>query len=63
MESWYAMSYDYRETDYCTDQCCYCHTVEWRGTSEPYYLSCECQFRNNVKVVNLGGAGLMLVEK
>lgn len=44
--------------------CCYCHSVEFTSRmSEPYYLSCESQFRDDVRVVNLGGAGLMLVAK
>lgn len=42
---------------------CYCAKLEWLNTSEPYYKSCECQFRDDVKVVNLAGAGFMLVAK
>lgn len=44
--------------------CCFCHSVELTvRVSEPYFKSCECQFRDDVRVVDLAGAGLMLVAK
>lgn len=60
------MSYtpDCITTGLCDESHCYCHSAEFRGTSEPYYMSCECQFRDDVKVVKIAGNGaLMLVAK
>lgn len=58
------MSYipDCITTGSCNWSHCYCHTAEFLNTSEPYYMSCECRYRD-VKVVNLDGAGLVLVAR
>lgn len=44
---------------------CFCKSIPWdpAKSTEPFSASCECQYRDDVRLVNLGGAGLMLVSK